>query len=741
MAKRGWNTRYAFATFSESESSYTLIFGFTANVDEIKYNLDQYKNGLSNRDTMSSPSSDVISAVVNALNDSRLGWQSPKYIATLNRYAYNSLSKLNILKNLILEKDAFVVFSTKDQGSKVLFQDIVNDMENTVVGSGNTNANNLLNNIQGNWHQLSEFGILSKTKPFVKGATPVLINGTWYIEYFVNKTTVSFVVDEITYIRQIIKNNPPTSYNMTYTIETSISFPYPITDIDNDPITYQVSIIEGVGTYTLNASHITYIPSSDTSLLLIVGSDGCKSANSYVRVNKTSIVFPRPTSKDFSIKLKSNTQMALLLEVTASGTWNVLWGSSKGTINNFIYTPPLNEYNPYGDIYEIVPFQIIDKYGKSDVYMMTVYVYPEYNEEQIVNINEDSSYSGTILLPLSRSELYNVSVVDVTDKGSWTLEENNLRFRPSPDDFGNDYFVISYIVSDLESGVIGYYTTKINVIPINDSPILIPFFDDRVEVWENSTVDITFAGFDIDDAEGTLVSVVSTYQGRGSWKLSRGENLRWTITYTPTPNQSGKNYETIIIYIKDPHGAISNIGVVFIDVKHINRPPVLQVTSPIYTLVGETIILNGNSATDVDDNILQLYMDEKYVVTTDKKIINILLNNISVTYNETGQHFLKLQVWDAESSDSKTIEIIVTDKSVIVTDTGGINTGIVIGSTIGAAVVLGLAVALITRKLAGKGVKDEYFENLMGDSNNANSNPLYEGRYTQGENAIYVQKM
>lgn len=95
-----------------------------------------------------------------------------------------------------------------------------------------------------------------------------------------------------------------------------------------------------------------------------------------------------------------------------------------------------------------------------------------------------------------------------------TLVNSELRltFQPLPNEFGDSYATFIFTTSD-GSAISMNYTITINVLPVNDPPVIIPFFatlPNKVSIDEDTNFTISFNVTDIDSPISSLKAYLTT---------------------------------------------------------------------------------------------------------------------------------------------------------------------------------------------------------------------------------------
>jgi len=168
---------------------------------------------------------------------------------------------------------------------------------------------------------------------------------------------------------------------------------------------------------------------------------------------------------------------------------------------------------------------------------------------------------------------------------------------------------------------------NINVNPVNDPPVIFPYFNRSENMNEGSSIILGFHATDVDNTLVQLSGQVITFPLRGSLydcvptqnggctngepiQLQSGSNqfvlnplspAEWAVVFVPNPNDDGRNYATIGFSASDPDNARSQAALTTIRVLAVNNPPVVSVGGPFdNVLLGESVPLINTTVYDSD---------------------------------------------------------------------------------------------------------------------------------------------
>jgi hypothetical protein len=493
------------------------------------------------------------------------------------------------------------------------------------------------------------------------------------------------------------------------------------------------------------------------------------------------------------------------------------------------YMPPTDGVSVNGDVFTQFYFKVRDSDSllSESTYTTTIYVIPNsYGGSKTVNINEDSI--GLITLTPTDSFASTDSnaltgVISAVNSGNGALyfctsesacsstavsgtpaipaDAKFAKFVPAAEDSASPYATFSYVLTDGNTQIEATYDVTINVIPVNDPPVIVPDFADRESTPADTPLKLTFSGSDIDDAAETLVSVVTYLPQRGNLfrvvngaqgtEITEADNVvsattpgNFEVFFVPTAGSSGRNYATVAFAVEDPHGARSTNAFVTINVTPVNRPPVVTVGGPYRVVQSDTLPIVETSVADPDAGnfnllvTLQLESGSTGTFTlTDERAfqgpcswnedntvlsckaaenkLNNFLATLTFTSDITGVHNIIVTVDDLNNgatsdlrgtpglTDTDKIEITVVPPSTIVPDNNNQDLTIALSvSGAGALAALGIGGFFLGRKLKKAAPADDYFSFMNEDSNDVKINPLFASKYGgPADNPVYTAQV
>ena len=172
-------------------------------------------------------------------------------------------------------------------------------------------------------------------------------------------------------------------------------------------------------------------------------------------------------------------------------------------------------------------------------------------------------------------------------------DTGEFRYRPNADFFGTDAFAFQANDGLVSSAAA---TIDIQIAPINDGPAAT---DDTYDLLEDSSLAIDFRSLgvlggdvDVDDAQESLVALLVTTTSHGALVF----NPDGTFSYTPVANFAGS--DSFTYQARDPHGKLSNVATVTLDVAQVNDAPVAGDAS--FVTAEDEILIGMLPIADVD---------------------------------------------------------------------------------------------------------------------------------------------
>lgn len=501
----------------------------------------------------------------------------------------------------------------------------------------------------------------------------------------------------------------------------------------------------------------------------------------------------------------------------------------------FYYKPPANANSANGLPLASFTFQVLDTDGAySDVYDGLIFVTPindpsTYDgattlsvfEDNVLNINLgsqitdiDSTGETSIVITstVSRGKLYvctateSSSCVETLVKTGDTLTgtQKQVMFLPFLNENGENYATFSFNLIDSDDLTSATYTITINVIPVNDPPVLTPLYNvlpGRVIMFEDTTQVLEWTGSDIDSDVAKLVATISSqvptnaklfncdvtngaYCNQGEEltipaKLaSQFNNGTWRVLFVPDANAyDDRNFANFVVTLEDDAGAESNVARAIIRVRPVNDAPVIGYTSLDLTVNADTngaskTALSSFSVSDIDAGKKQIVLtilaeQEAGVFSFGSSLnnvpctieannltckakqtdLNVYLANLFFSSNITTQTTLTILVDDLGNTDwnNAALTDVVVARILYSIDTGLTTTPendntLTIAVSVSAGAAAAAAAILIWRLKKKNAGIDSYFENLNDSIQTGATNPMYRAAFTDAANPLYKAK-
>ncbi len=558
-----------------------------------------------------------------------------------------------------------------------------------------------------------------------------------------------------------------------------------------------------------------------------------------------------PTSQDETITTKQNTGASVVLQGNgrapvvavidipagfkgtlysdAAMTSAISAGFATDSTRTLYYMPPQDGVSINGAIFTQFYFKVRDSDSllSTSTYTVTIYVTPNnYGGSKTVNIDEDTfglitlaptdnfaSTDGTALKGVisavnsGNGALYfctSESACSTTAISGTPVIPSDVKFAkfvPAPEDSASPYATFSYKLTDTNTAIEATYDVTINVIPVNDPPVIHPDFKDRESTPADTPLKLTYSGTDIDDAVETLISVVTYLPQRGSLyrivngaqgtEITEADSVvlattpgKFEVFFVPTAGSSGRNYATVAFAIQDPHGARSSNAFVTINVTPVNRPPTVTVGGPYRVVQSDTLPITETTVADPDvgnfNMLVTLQLEAgstgTFTLTDDRAFkgpcswnadntvlsckapenkLNSFLASLTFTSDVTGVHHIIVTVDDLNNgatSDLRgtpgltataTMEITVVPPSTVVTDNNNQDLTIALAvSGAGALAALGIGGFFLGRKLKKAAPADDYFQFMNDDSTDVKINPLFASKFGgPADNPVYTAQV
>lgn len=330
--------------------------------------------------------------------------------------------------------------------------------------------------------------------------------------------------------------------------------------------------------------------------------------------------------------------------------------------NSIYYVPPPNAYSTGGVALGYFTFIVIDPQGKpsENAYTVSVTVTPVddppvFTGSTVITIDEDTraelglrDYLEDVDTDLDKIKIIigenvkrgNLYECVTSDSGCdlvaittvpYTIDiEGNpsgrVVFVPLPDENGDNYASFNLIADDGTNKPV--FTITINVRPVNDPPVIIPFFS-LLPKWNEMDEDTEFVlSWNVTDIDSPLESLTidsraipQTFAGKlyeyvpngdsytrgdevtGSGAIARLSPGIWSLIVVPNPNVYDNTFLRLRLTAYDDYQAPSLPVNAPVRVLPINDPPVISATEQTLTRTDNMqITLSFISVSDIDAN-------------------------------------------------------------------------------------------------------------------------------------------
>lgn len=351
----------------------------------------------------------------------------------------------------------------------------------------------------------------------------------------------------------------------------------------------------------------------------------------------------------------------------------------------------------------------------------------------------------------------------------------SITYTPPENSFGDN---MANMTINIQNDV---YTITINVLPVNDPPVLIPFFEQYVEVLEDDEVVLYWNGTDIDSPLSSLrtkITVYDTYKLSHNFFLTLSDEVITATTlllpislgvfglkFKPPANffDATKAGVAVNLVVLDDYNAPSNNFLFRIRVLPVNDPPTitgvdsLTYPDPLNQTVTDIDILRGKYSINITCSDSLYFVNTTYewcqVISqrlvqcnVTQKDVHTALYDIKYNSIEPVTGYITIDVSDNGNTDylnrplytTKTINIYVP-LSDSITPLPSDNTALTIGLAVSLPLAVAAAIAAIIWKFKNKNTVDSnYFDNILDRDATGNTNPLYQQSHNVNDNPLYA---
>ena len=299
--------------------------------------------------------------------------------------------------------------------------------------------------------------------------------------------------------------------------------------------------------------------------------------------------------------------------------------------NNIVtYNPDLNFTGVDQFTYEVCDQSTLCSIGNVNLNISAINDAP-IAEDKSFEINEDQ-IDYQIILDATDAETNNLNfnIINEPGFGTYVLEQDIFIYSPNLNYFGLDSFVFN--VSDGQNIVEVEYT--INILPVNDAPILVDLDDVTFDEDTQTTIFIEASDVDNENLVFSVTDGINIYP-----EIADSQLLGAPLTFTSLENFNG--FEEFTVTVSDD-GGLSSEKTFSVNVIPINDNPVAE-NSDLSINEDESISIEL-IGTDIDQD------DLTYIIVTNPEKGLIEVENNLVTY-QSNNHFNGLDTFEFKVSD------------------------------------------------------------------------------------------
>ncbi|MGD9419158.1 MAG: Ig-like domain-containing protein, partial [Verrucomicrobiota bacterium JB025] len=382
--------------------------------------------------------------------------------------------------------------------------------------------------------------------------------------------------------------------------DSSVAITLAGTDVDEDSLTFTVTVQPANGVLSGTAPDLTYTPNENyngADSFSFVVNDGADDSDAATVTIDVASVNDKPVATPITgYPVAEDTPTAITIggtdvdgdSLTFTVTVPPANGVLSGTAPDLTYTPSENYNGP-----DSFSFIVNDGTEDSDPALVTIDVNegndaPVATPQTDVPVLEDTATGITLAGTDTDEDSLTFTVTVPPTNGVLSGTAPDLTYTPNENYNGPDSF--SFIVND---GFVDSEPAVVSIVvsPVNDAPVATPQSD--VPVDEDSSVAITLAGTDVDEDSLTFTVTVPPTNGVLSGTAP-------DLTYTPNENYNGADSFS---FVANDGTEDSDAATVTITVAPVNDAPVAtpQTDVPVDEDSSVAITLAG---TDVDEDSL-----------------------------------------------------------------------------------------------------------------------------------------
>ena len=433
--------------------------------------------------------------------------------------------------------------------------------------------------------------------------TPALnYNGPDSFTYKANDGTADSGVATVT-IAVTAVNDPPVAdaQSVSTKQDTPVAITLTASDVDADPLSFNMLLGPSHGTLSGSAPNLTYTPNpgfNGTDSFTFNAHDGTVDSN--IATVSITISANNPPVAD-SQSVTTDEDAAVAITLTGSDvdgdplTYSVVTGPADGSVSG---TAPNVTYTPAEDFNGSDTFTYKANDGTADSGLATVSITvtpvndPPVADAQSVTTAEDTAVAITLTGSDVDGDSLTYSLVTLPANGVLSGTAPNLTYTPALNFNGSDSFTFKVKDGTVDSVPA---TVSITVTAVNDPPVA---GDDSYAVDEDATLSAGIPGVlgNDTDVEGDALTALLV-AGPSSGMLTL--NSDGSFSYTPALNYNGPDSFT---YKANDGTADSGVATVTIAVTAVNDPPVADAQS--LTTAEDTAVAIILTGSDPDDDPL-----------------------------------------------------------------------------------------------------------------------------------------
>jgi sugar lactone lactonase YvrE len=437
-------------------------------------------------------------------------------------------------------------------------------------------------------------GSITGTPPMVTYKPATNYNGPDSFTFKANDGTVDSNIATVS-ITVVAINDPPVAKTQSVTtrVNKSKTIVLVATDVDNDPLTYQVVGQPLDGTLSGTLPSLTYTPAANyvgSDSFTFKANDGKVDSN-IATVSITVTANHSPVAQSQTVTTNEDTAKAIRLVATDADsdplTYSLISGSSHGT---FTGTLPTVTYKPVANYNgpDSFTFKANDGMADSNVATVSITVVaandPPVAQNQSVSTNKNKAKAITLTASDVEGDPLTYQIVAQPLHGILSGTPPSVIFTPTAGYSGSDSFTFKANDGKVDSNI-----AKVSITVVNNAPVA---QNQSATANEDTPKALTLTATDADG--DPLTYQIATQPAHG--KLT---GTPPNVTYTPSVNYNGSDSFTFKAYDGKLY---SNNATASITILAVNDPPAAK---------NQSVSVNRNAtipltlvATDVDGDPL-----------------------------------------------------------------------------------------------------------------------------------------